>query len=129
VKGLVRDHWFRADALADPCVYPQCGKAFEDHVEACGEWMEPRHFYIPFWGGCADCGRHWRHSTHWVVSPKNRSLWFWPKVQQTVHRFKDRLVRRETCWHLSHRLKLPCWRSLYGHCRGVCEKHYDCEEC
>lgn len=126
---LISDHWFRADGDSEGrCVFSDCGKPSEDHVEACGEWMDPRHLFLPFWGGCARCARPWRHSTHWG-SPKNRRLWIWPKVQETVHRLKSRLVRRDTCWHLSHRLRLPCWRSLKSCCRGVCEKHYDCEVC
>lgn len=124
---MITDHWFRADSLADPCVYSGCGVAFEDHAEACGEWTDPKHFYVPLWGGCARCGRSWYHSTHWG-SPKNRRLWIWPGLREGFFRTKDRIMRRETCRHFSHRLKLPCFRRIDS-CSGRCERHYhDCSD-
>lgn len=121
---MIDDHWFRTDDYGTPCAYQGCGELVEDHVEAVGEWMDPRHWFTPFPGGCGRCGRHWRHSTHWVISPKNRSLWIRPRVREGFFRTKDRIMRRRTCCHFSHRLRLPCWRESDS-CSGLCEIHYD----
>jgi hypothetical protein len=121
---LIERHWFRADSLADPCEFLECGKPREAHVEACGEWTDPKHVYKPWGGCCGRCGRHWRHSTHWVVSRKNRSMWVWPWVGSKLLLLKDWPFRSPRCLHFSHRLKLPCFRPLSS-CSGLCEVHYD----
>lgn len=127
---LITTHWYRCrqdESVADPCVHPECGRPLEDHAEAVGEWYDPKHFYWPMWGGCATCGRSWHHSTHWG-SRKNRSMWVWPAVLGWFLRTKDRIMRRDTCIHFSHRLRLPCLRRLRS-CSGLCEHHYDdCSE-
>lgn len=118
---MISDHWFRTNSHGEPCVLLGCGKAEEEHVEACGEWMDPRHLFVPSVrqpGRCRRCERMWAHSTH-HGSRKNRSL----HHADLMLRWRDRLLRRGFCWHLS-RFKWPCWR-LSESCRGLCEKHFD----
>lgn len=90
----VNGHWFRADYSDEPCRFPDCGRPQDEHVESCGEWMDPRHAFRPALSSrngfrCSRCGRRWGHSTHFG-SRKNRSLWWdrWNGFWDTVRRRK-----------------------------------------
>lgn len=125
--AVVKDHWFRAEYADDPCGYSGCGRPQAEHVESVGEWMEARHLFLPSLPSirCVRCARYWSHSTH-HGSRKNRRLywrdWFFLLRQRLLH-------RNDLCWHLSHRLKLPCWRRVDSTCSMLCGRHYDsCRE-
>lgn len=73
----VKDHWYRTHGDGGPCVYAGCGRAQEDHVESCGEWVNPHHLFLPrllhpF--RCNRCDRRFGHSTHYG-SRKNLLLY------------------------------------------------------
>jgi hypothetical protein len=124
---MIKDHWFRADHTDEPCAYTDCGRPQDEHVESVGEWMGANHWFRPSWPltCCMACDRHWRHSTH-IGSRKNRQLYWKGWFFKLRERFGgDHLM----CWHLSHRLKLPCFREMYSTHAMLCEKHYDsCHE-
>lgn len=74
---MIRGHWFRADYADEPCRLAGCGRPQAEHVETCGEWMDPRHWFRPtlrHLARCARCGRTFGHSTH-HGSRENRRLW------------------------------------------------------
>lgn len=94
---VIRDHWFRPAEITSgtfaPCAHQSCGQPQEVHVEAVGEWMDPRHFFVPAllsakgaprWPLCARCDRRWGHSTHYG-SKENRTLW-WDRWNRIWHR-------------------------------------------
>lgn len=121
---LIKDHWFRADYSDDPCVYRKCGRPQDEHVESCGEWgRKHNHFFVPSWRPtrCARCTKHWAHSTHYG-SREHRRFYSW---HNWFFKLRDRVVGHEKiCWHLSHKIKMPCWRRMFSTCSGLCEKHY-----
>lgn len=74
---MICGHWFRADYADGPCLFAGCGRPQSAHVESCGEWMNPRHWFRPTLRNlarCARCDRHPAHSTH-HGSRKNRRMW------------------------------------------------------
>lgn len=77
MNGLIRDHWYRADTSDQPCLRAGCGRPQAEHVESCGEWMDPRHWFVPALrhpSRCVRCARPFGHSTH-RASRANRRLW------------------------------------------------------
>jgi hypothetical protein len=136
MSALVKDHWFRnSEQSVDHCVYAldgtPCAQLAEHHVEVVGEWMQDaNHLFVPspLSFRCVRCKRAWAHSWHYG-SAKHRQIYDW---RNWFFRLRDRVVGPERlCWHLSHRIKMPCWRSMYSTCSGLCEKHYNAchEEC
>lgn len=126
---LIKDHWFRADYTDEPCRYTDCGRSQDEHVESVGEWGRAHnHLFLPSLPSirCVRCKRAWAHTWHYG-SKKHRRIYDW---NTWFLRLRDRVVGHERiCWHLSHRVKMPCWRSMYSTCSGLCEKHYDsCRE-
>lgn len=74
---MIHGHWFRANDANSPCLYSACCRPQAEHVESCGEWMDPRHWHRPtlrHLARCARCGRPFAHSTH-HGSRENRRLW------------------------------------------------------
>ncbi|MFF0894719.1 hypothetical protein [Streptomyces sp. NPDC003278] len=93
---MIRDHWFRADYTGQPCAYQACGRPRAEHVEACGEWMGPRHWFRPTWrrpSQCARCDRPFAHSTH-HGSRKNWRMWHRDSLLYRLDRARAALTRR-----------------------------------
>lgn len=68
---LINGHLFHAENPGGSCTQPGCGKTQSEHVESVGEWMGVEHWFLPSVrpSRCILCGKNWRHSTHFLVSP------------------------------------------------------------
>lgn len=74
---MIRDHWYRAATNDQPCLFLGCARPQAEHRESVGEWMDPRHWFLPHLGrGCLRCKRTIGHSTH-RMSRKYWGLWGW----------------------------------------------------
>lgn len=122
---MINSHWYRGE---DGCSFKGCGRPEAEHVQSCGEWMAPIHVFRlkTSWPAfCGKCGKHWRHSTHWMISPDHRRLYGWPHLREAVCRAKDRIMRSPRCRAFSPRLRLPCLRAMTHSCAGECDRHHE----
>jgi hypothetical protein len=70
---VITDHWFRG--LHDACLYKGCGRPRGKHRQAVGEWMDPAHWFVPYWlrpTWCSHCGRPFGHTVHHGAPARRR---------------------------------------------------------
>jgi hypothetical protein len=71
---VITDHWYRGSD--EPCLFKDCGRPQGEHRQAAGEWMDPAHWFVPYWlrpTRCRSCGRAFGHTVH-HGAPERRRL-------------------------------------------------------